>query len=732
MKKLLYLLVASLSFVMVGCSEDIHESGIVDSFSEQLPELTAGFAEEQTKTYVESGKYLRWHEGDLITAFFGRTLNNKFMFEGKTGDNSGSFAHIPSGKLETGNAIDAIYAVYPYNAESKFIEGGKIKLYLPVEQEYAPESFGKGANTMVAATENTEDTYLAFKNVCGFLKLGFTGSDIIKSIKVQGNNNEQLAGEAYAVPVFAGKPSMEMGDETEGSVTVVCGEGVALKEVATEFWVVLPEVTFEKGITITVTTAEGAKYVKTTGKKIMIERNTVQPMAALSLPSDFCAEGSNIVEYTATAQLQLSSAEYSQTSEFITGNTHTHPVSHIYNAETCKGVIIFDRPVTGIRANAFDETHVKDYSLISMTLPATVTTIEDRAFAHCRKLTRIHLRSSVLPALGNNVFISNAKPLPVHIFVPTSMYEKYSNDNAWSGLAVWPYDYEKCYPDIPDNQIWYTSDSYDTPEVPNSGISSWQITSHEFNTRSNKGIITFSSAISSLPSNSFTGSDIASIILPSRVSQMYWDTFVGCSDLTLVYLPQKGVNAYSISAGNTPFGECESLVEFAGGCTSEDGRCYINKGRVYHFIGTGLSEYSIPDGVTELGMFSFASNGLERIHMPASILEIDVRALGGNNFTEIIIPDSVNTIRSNAFANCSALRTVILGLGVTSIGSNLFDDCTSLESIYFRSLTPPSIDGKFLPTDSAAKIYVPRGSIQAYKLYANLSAYSAQMEEYDM
>ena len=136
---------------------------IVDGSSEQLPKLTAGFAEEHTKTYVESDKYLRWHEGDLITAFFGKTLNNKFMFEGSTGDNSGSFAHIPSGKLETGNAIDAIYAVYPYNANIKFIESGKIKLYLPAEQEYAHESFGKGANTMVAATENTEDTYLAFK-----------------------------------------------------------------------------------------------------------------------------------------------------------------------------------------------------------------------------------------------------------------------------------------------------------------------------------------------------------------------------------------------------------------------------------------------------------------------------------------------------------------------------------------------------------------------------------------
>ena len=59
MKKTFIWLVASLLFTMVGCVEGLHEPDVTVTSSEQLPNLTAGFAEGKTKTYVESGKYLR-------------------------------------------------------------------------------------------------------------------------------------------------------------------------------------------------------------------------------------------------------------------------------------------------------------------------------------------------------------------------------------------------------------------------------------------------------------------------------------------------------------------------------------------------------------------------------------------------------------------------------------------------------------------------------------------------
>lgn len=51
----------------------------------------------------------------------------------------------------------------------------------------------------------------------------------------------------------------------------------------TSFWFVLPPTTFEGGITVTVHDTNGNTYTKSTDNAIAIERNIVQPMAALAL-----------------------------------------------------------------------------------------------------------------------------------------------------------------------------------------------------------------------------------------------------------------------------------------------------------------------------------------------------------------------------------------------------------------------------------------------------------------
>ncbi|MBR5830103.1 MAG: hypothetical protein IKY63_02470, partial [Tidjanibacter sp.] len=162
-----------LTLVLSGCAENTLDNIAPEVNNEiTLPDLTAGFADDDvTKTYVEESKYLRWHEADLITAFYGNTLNRQYEFKGKTGDNSGTFSLVPSGELGTGNALEAIYAIYPYDEGATITDKGEISLSLPATQYYAENSFGRGANTMIAVTESVEDTFLGFKNACGYLKL---------------------------------------------------------------------------------------------------------------------------------------------------------------------------------------------------------------------------------------------------------------------------------------------------------------------------------------------------------------------------------------------------------------------------------------------------------------------------------------------------------------------------------------------------------------------------------
>lgn len=394
MKKALIWLVASLLFTMVGCMEGLHEPGMTETSSEQLPDLNAGFAEGKTKTYVESGKYLRWHEDDRLTAFFGNTRNRQYKFDGATGDNSGSFSYVSSGNLETGNALDRIYAVYPYDETTTITDDGKISLTLPAVQTYAENSFGRGANTMFAVTENVEDTFLGFKNVGGYLKLKLYNADgaTIKSIEVKGNGEEKIAGAATATIAFGEVPQLTMADDATTSITLDCGDGVALgatAETATEFWVVIPETTFESGITITVTDTEGGIFEKSTTKEVVIERNAVQPMAALEVECGPLSPANNEIWYTATQKVE----PYNKT---VFGANY---MSNEWDSETSKGVITFEGEVTKIGKRAF---YFRS-TFTSITIPNSVTEIAEEAFQGCSNLTSVYIPDSVT-TIGKNVF----------------------------------------------------------------------------------------------------------------------------------------------------------------------------------------------------------------------------------------------------------------------------------------------------------------------------------------
>lgn len=374
---------AIVSVLFVACTADKEQFNPSISSGDVLYAAFEGHG----RTYVENNTYLRWHEDDRLAAFYGNTLNRQYKFNGKTGDNSGSFSHVPSGDLETGNAFDRIYAVYPYYETAAITEEGVISLTLPAEQQYAENSFGKGANTMIAVTENREDSFLSFKNACGYLKLKLYAPEggVVKSIEVKGNNNEKIAGVATATIAFGEAPVITMSDDATTAITVDCGEGISLgttAETATEFWMVVPEVTFTSGLIITVTDSFGATFTKSTDKEIVVERNTIQPMAAVEFEG-IKPQPNNEIWYTATEKV----TPY-ETGVDIFGADIT---SNEWNSETGKGVITFDEDVTQIGAYAFYNRS----SLVSTSLPNSVESIGSNAFDECTKLEKIHIPNSV-------------------------------------------------------------------------------------------------------------------------------------------------------------------------------------------------------------------------------------------------------------------------------------------------------------------------------------------------
>ena len=241
-------------------------------------------AEEGTRVYANEDLLLRWTADDRISIFNKLTYNQEYKFLGETGDNGGGFNRVDNAEFVTGNPISHVVSVYPYQASTRISEEEVLTVNLPEKQTYAANSFGLGANTMVSVSE---DNVLQYKNVGGYLMLNFYGEGVsVKSVILKGNNGEKLAGKAIVTMPPDGFPSVEMGSDITKVITLTCATPVQLgatAENAKQFWFVVPPVTFGQGFTITVVTASGDSFEKSTTKSITIERNKLSKMSVIEI-----------------------------------------------------------------------------------------------------------------------------------------------------------------------------------------------------------------------------------------------------------------------------------------------------------------------------------------------------------------------------------------------------------------------------------------------------------------
>ena len=224
------------------------------------------YSAPDTRVSVDENIKFYWDAADQISIFNRNSQNQSYQFSGETGDKSGTFTRV-SDPVEAENNLGSVYAVYPY------------QLTFPSVQTYKAGSFGPGANLMVSMTD---DNFLSFKNLGGYLVLKFTGSGSIKSIKLEGNGNEPLSGKATVTTGV--EPAISMASTAGTSITLNCETPVELGSTPTIFWMVVPPTTFTQGFTLTVTDPNGYVFFKeTTRTDLAITRNSVLRIAPIAV-----------------------------------------------------------------------------------------------------------------------------------------------------------------------------------------------------------------------------------------------------------------------------------------------------------------------------------------------------------------------------------------------------------------------------------------------------------------
>ena len=244
---------------------------------------------DATRTVMDENNNILWSENDQIIAFMKSSYGYKYQVKPAfVGKSYADFSMVSSGNgsdLSAGNEWEHNVVYYPYSEDIECLKSGanyELEVNLPSEQVYVPDSFANGSMAMVAVSENNNIT---FKNVLGGIKLQLKGTQAVKSIKIEGTNNEKLSGAAIVTAYTDDtKPAITMASGASTSVTLNCGSGVQLNEsTATEFIIALPPVLFSKGFTVAITDADGKTYTVGTDKANTVLRSSILTMPAFKL-----------------------------------------------------------------------------------------------------------------------------------------------------------------------------------------------------------------------------------------------------------------------------------------------------------------------------------------------------------------------------------------------------------------------------------------------------------------
>ena len=372
------------------------------------------------------------------------------------------------------------------------------------------------------------------------------------------------------------------------------------------------------------------------------------------------------------------------------------------------------KPVTTIVkygfANNPDSSDFICRNLISITLPNTITTIDDYAFSDCSSLMSISIPSSVT-SIGEGAFHRCIDIKDVIVDENNKIYDSRDNCNAIIETKT--------------NELLFGS--YSTI-IPISVIK--------------------------IGKSAFAGCRLTSITIPASVISIGADAFSGCYALAEVY----NLSTYlTINKGTSDNGYIGYYAMIVHTNKNEKSNIIKDKDSVVYYINNDSNikvkklltlldktktQIEIADDCTDIGYYAFYDcKSLESIYIPDSLTHVGIDAFYGcvglkkisitdivswckirfvdlkcyynvcnplqyahklyiNNklAIDLILPENVTLDEAFTFSGCTSLRCLLIPKSVTTINRYTFSDCSKSLKIYSEATSKPSgwSDGDYI------------------------------------
>jgi len=309
-----------------------------------------------------------------------------------------------------------------------------------------------------------------------------------------------------------------------------------------------------------------------------------------------------------------------------------------------------------------------------------VTTVGDRAFSHCTRLTSITIPNSVTN-IGSQAF-----------YVCTSL-TNVTMPNSVTSIG---------------SQAFEVCTSLTSITIPNNVTT---IGDYTFARCTNLTGITIPNNVTSIGNQAFQAcTSLTGITIPNSVTNIGELGFAGCTSLTNVVIG----NSVTI-IGNRAFQACTSLtaieVDPANPTYCSVSGVLFNKSQtgLIAYPGGKTGAYIIPDTVSVVGSYAFSyCTNLTSITIPNSVRSIWPWAFSYcTRLASITIPNRVSYFSELAFAFCTNLTSITIPNSVIYIGSSALEGCTRLKGAYFQGNAPDTGWALFNGASYVTVYYLP-------------------------